>query len=411
MSGATRTKRAMLRDAPFVALLAVLTVQALRRHVGDRYLVPSGSMEPVLHGHPVQGDQVLVDKTANAAARRRGDIVVVAHPEQAGQQLVKRIAACGDVLGEAWIDIRQGDVWLGDDPQRLQREQKDPLAARARRVRWAVAEPGTHDDHLELAAAGPGGRTPPLASTADEARSLLRARAGRRLRALPAGCIGAARPVDATFLDVTGARSPLGADVNVNDAGIELVVDALAGELLATIDCRAGVLTFHWQPTSGRVVLWRDGVDVDSAVVPVGTGAGRVEFGLLDDRVFFHVDGAPAPFVVGLAAAWTAPPPGSPPSPPRSVVHVGCVGKGAGLQWRRLTVFRDVHAWREPIVGPPGQPGSWPRNVPPGHWFLLGDSSFDSRDSRQFGAVSSATFLGVPWAVLGPWPRARWVTP
>jgi type IV secretory pathway protease TraF len=49
--------------------------------------------------------------------------------------------------------------------------------------------------------------------------------------------------------------------------------------------------------------------------------------------------------------------------------------------------------------------------VPTGRWFLLGDSSFDSHDSRQFGAVDTRLFLGTPCCVLGPWPRTRWVRP
>ena len=38
----------LLCDALVVALVAVLTVQGLRRWYGDRYLVPSDSMRPVL---------------------------------------------------------------------------------------------------------------------------------------------------------------------------------------------------------------------------------------------------------------------------------------------------------------------------------------------------------------------------
>lgn len=413
MSAAYRKAAPILRDATFVSLLAVLTVQSLRQWVGDRYLVPSGSMEPVLHGDPVHGDMVLVDKTADAAERRRHDLVVVVHPEDPGQQMVKRLVARGDVAAESWINIEQGDLWFGEDPERLQREEKDPLQSRAMRARWAVADAAAGDvadPRLDLAAGSVGPHVPPLASTVEEARSLLaNRRGGRRGRALPPGCIGTARPVDASFLDAAGVRGPVGADVNVTDCGIELDLDALDGDLLGNVDSRAGALTFHWQPAAGRVVLWRDGVEVAAGAVRAGAPAGRVEFGLLDGRAFFWIEGEAAAWVVPLDPRWTTPPPGQAPAPVRTLVHVGCVGRGAGLRWRRLCVFRDVFAWRDPIVRLPGQPSSWPRYVPPGQWFLLGDSAFDSRDSRQFGPVPAATFLGLPRVVLGPWPRTRWV--
>jgi hypothetical protein len=47
--------------------------------------------------------------------------------------------------------------------------------------------------------------------------------------------------------------------------------------------------------------------------------------------------------------------------------------------------------------------------VAPGHWFLLGDNSFDSRDSRHFDAVASASFVGRPLAVLAPASQRRWL--
>lgn len=401
----------LLRDATFVSLLAVLTVQGLRHWVGDRYLVPSGSMEPLLHGHLKDGDMVFVDKVARASSRQRHDLVVVAHAEKAGDQMVKRLVARGDVATECWINIEQGDLWLGDNPQQLQREQKDPLQSRDMRVLWALAaEPTAVTPRLDLAASQ-AGQLPPLASTAAEARNLLSARRrGRLARSLPVGCIGTAQPVDSSYIDATGTPSPASSDVNVSDCGIEIDIDELDGELLATIDSRAGVLTFHWQPGTGNLVLWRNGIDVASSQLRAAALPKRVEFGLLDDRVFFWLDGEPAACLVQLESSWTKSP-GDTPQPVRTLVHVACIGNGTGLRWRWLRVFRDVFHRRDPIIGPPGQPGSWPRNVPPGHWFLLGDSTFDSRDSRQFGPVPASTFLGVPRLVLGPWPRARWVRP
>ena len=408
-------------DALAVAIVAVATFQALRLGYGDRYLVPSGSMQPVLHGDPKDGDVVFVDKTARAESLRRHDLVVVRHPENPGQPLVKRIAACGDDRSSRWIDIRQGDVWLGDSPQRLVREQKDPLVARSQRVAWADTAVPASASLLDLRAARATNgewRLPPVAAVADEVRSAFRGEARRRRRAaldgprLPEGCIGTSRAVDAGYLTVTGQRPTVGTDHGVFDCGMELELAGAAGELLATIETRGEALTFHWQPAQRRVVLWRNGENVGEHALAVAD-ARHVEFGRLDDRVWFCLDRRPDGLVVvPRAAEWNTADENGMPGGPRSVVHVAAVGPAdAALCIRRLAVFHDVFAWRDPIVGLPGQPGTWPREVPPGHWFLLGDSAFDSRDSRQFGAVPASSLLGVPTRVLGPWSRRRSLRP
>lgn len=405
---------ALARDALFVALAAVATVQSLRKFVGDRYLVPTGSMEPALHGDAADGDVVYVDKLADAATLRRHDLAVVAHPSDPGQLLVKRIAARGVDADACWIDLRQGDVWLGPDAQRLQREQKDPITARGMRASWAasVGSPAARDG-LDLRAADGGLALASLGSLAT-AQAQLRpeARAARRQRdgaPLPDGCIGAARPVDAGCVMVDGMRSRVGADVPVADAGMAVAFAALQGELLLTIETRHEALTWRVQPAANKAALWRDGEPLREFDLPAPRGL--VEFGLLDDRVFLIGDGRrDAMLVVPREAAWN-PAPGQPTPGPRALAWVGVVGDGARLQATYVEVFRDVHHWREPILGMPGQAGGWPRHVPAGQWFLLGDSAFDSHDSRHFGPVAAVAFAGVPRAVLGPWPRARWVAP
>ena len=406
---------ALARDALFVAFAAVATVQALRLRVGDRYLVPTGSMEPVLHGDPAHGDVVYVDKLADGAARRRHDLVVVAHPAEPGQLMVKRIAARGDDPDACWLDVRQGDLWLGPDAQRLQREQKDPLAARGMRATWAQA-PGSPaaQQRLDLRACAPGTFALAGGAAVEVARTALRpaARQARRLRdgsPLPDFAIGAARPVDASCIDATGAALRVGADVAVQDVGMALAFARLRGDLLLSVETRGETLTWHVQPAAAAVTLWRDGVDVQRWPLPAPRGL--VEFGLLDDRAFLVCDGRRDALVAHARdPAWN-PPPGALPNGPRALVWAAVAGDDAALDLAYVEVFRDAFAWRDPILGMPGQAGGWPRHVPAGQWFLLGDSAFDSHDSRHFGPVPAASFVGVPRGVLGPWSRARWVGP
>jgi len=163
------------------------------------------------------------------------------------------------------------------------------------------------------------------------------------------------------------------------------------------------------QPAAAAVTLWRDGVDVQRWPLPAPRGL--VEFGLLDDRAFLVCDGRRDALVVHARdPAWN-PPPSALPNGPRALVWAAVAGEGAALDLAYIEVFRDAFAWRDPILGMPGQAGGWPRHVPAGQWFLLGDSAFDSHDSRHFGPVPAASFVGVPRGVLGPWSRARWVGP
>ncbi len=408
--------KSMLRDAVLVAGLAIVTVLALRRWVGDRYLVPTGSMEPLLHGNPKGGDIVFVDKRADQARVRVGDLVVVKHPTEPGQQMVKRVAASGDNV-DCCINIKDGDVWRGPDLQRLVREEKDPLAARSRQVPWARGDgPLAQRDRLALAAAVPvdgSWRLPAAAGRADTLRASLREGANRARHAANGtleGHVGTARPVDAGFLDRAGNVRDVGSEHRVHDCSLTVQCTIGGGEVLATVDRAEAAFTFHWQPASGRVALWCNGEDIATGSVPRGDRASQsLEFGFLDDRLYFCVDADAARLFVVKRPEW--PERGKVARTQLWLAVVDGEGSKADFTFGEIAVHHDVFADREPISGLRGQPGSWPRRVSAGHWFLLGDSPFDSRDSRHFGEVPMASFVGVPWCVLGPWPRMRWVMP
>lgn len=399
----------MLRDALVVALIAVVTVQGLRRWVGDRYLVPTDSMQPILYGDPVDGDVVFVDKTARAADRRRGDLVVVADESQPGHQLVKRIAARGDEPNESFLDIRNGDVYLGPNQQQVERVVKDPADPTTPRVPWGALA-GTDDareviDARALTGAGPW-QLPPMAAVLADARAKLRPRA-RRARhrdplagVLPEGAVGTRRAMDCTFLDLAGARSLTGADVTATDCGMTVDFEAVRGVVLCTIDSADFAVTFVLDCAARRVTVWNDDEAGASEALDDLSWQGRLTFGRLDGRDYLLLDGA-----LALAAPVT----GTSRLPkPRTYLSVALVGE-APASIRSLAVFRDVYSYRPPEQSVPGGPKKWPVYVARGEWFLLGDNAFDSRDSRQFGPVKVDAFLGVPRCVIGPWDRRRWI--
>ena len=296
----TSTTTKTVRDALCVAAVAVLTVQGLRRFAGDRYLVPSDSMQPVLYGDPVEGDVVFVDKLARAGDQRRGDLVVVANPQAPGRQLVKRVVASGDEE-LCWIDILKGDVWLGENAQQVRREVKEPRDAMAQSVTWAVAgAPGPSLALLDMSAAVEiegGWRMPPMARSVADARVAFRGGAHaarhdpRASSALPRGVVGTRRAVDAAFLDLLGERSLGGDDVAVVDCGLELSFGDWPQTLLFSIDSSEAAVTFAWSPADDVLQVWVDGVVVaEERGVLARSWGGAAIYGRLDGRDFLLLD-------------------------------------------------------------------------------------------------------------------------
>ena len=90
------TKPVGRRALTVTVVLLVLVGAVLRWQVAEPFLVPSGSMEPTLHG----GDHVLVDKLAyRSGPPIRGDLIVF-HRPRTGEIMLKRVVAvAGDEVG------------------------------------------------------------------------------------------------------------------------------------------------------------------------------------------------------------------------------------------------------------------------------------------------------------------------
>ncbi len=93
--------------------------------------------------------------------------------------------------------------------------------------------------------------------------------------------------------------------------------------------------------------------------------------------------------------------------------RVGFGGETCRARFRGIRVLRDryyTNAGRYAVQPDPPSPDAHPLvNLGPGYYFVLGDNSAISQDSRIFGDVPAADIVGRPVAVVWPLDRRRWL--
>ena len=117
-------------------LLSILLALGIRTFVAEARWIPSGSMEPTLHGSPNQweADKIIVDKVSyKFSDPKRGDIVVFSptenlQKEQYQDAFIKRVIG---LPGEK-IELKNGQVHIDGKPltekQYLAQEQKTEIS-------------------------------------------------------------------------------------------------------------------------------------------------------------------------------------------------------------------------------------------------------------------------------------------
>lgn len=381
-------KRATLARIAWTLAATLAALLLVRTFVGDVYHVDSGSMEPTLWGAEGGGEWVFVRYTDAPPARQ--DLVVAQRPDE-DAPIVKRVLglpgesiqiAGGDVLVNGrriaaadprppWVVVyEQGERALGDRFP-ITAAQRDlwsgapgvvRLDARSERLDGASRlgvlrfEPSFDDDYL-----GPDGELVRGTTQARDARV----------------------EMDAVMHDV-GSLLRIGLSEQ-NDRFQAVAVADEGGSCRLAIVRRAGDESI---------------VNLASARVDWPLGASRrLTFENRDNVLRFEVAGAPA---LTVAYAENTFFPFDTAREGRSLGdRVWFGGEQGRFEFRRVRVLRDFSYTDRGTFGV-GAPCA----LGPDEYFLLGDHSSQSRDSRESGPVPARDIVGRPVAVV--WPPARW---
>ncbi|MEW6746306.1 MAG: signal peptidase I [Planctomycetota bacterium] len=383
-----RPWRVALRLVVALVVLYFLT----RGFILDGFIVRSGSMEPLFHGHPDEGDRLLILKPFyDFVAPRRFDLVVFRGPAaenhgEKGGLMVKRVVAHG---GET-LALRNGDLYVNGELVRKNRTEFDDLLIAVKRWRCSDEDPDfvfgrgyfVRTGGALVEDAGTLGPDDPATMVeGPDVRDDIPAAEGRP--AVPGEVL------------VGDLRLRVRFEVLEDRGFVELRLQEEVDVFRARIGTRGaggGVKLYHNQAANPRNQVAAD----DSFR---GLDAGTVhelEFYNIDNRVGLLLDGRP---LLGeyeyesntllAGGTWRNRPAFGAP--------------GAKVAFHEVKIDRDVY-WVSR-----GRLAAEPCAVSEGHVFVLGDNSRLSLDSRdvEIGDVPLRSIVGRPLLIFYPLGRFR----
>jgi signal peptidase I len=396
-----RKKKGLVARLPWRGLLVLAVGLALvRLFLCTQLRVPTGSMEPTIHGDPAHGDEILVFKPwYHVFSPDHGDLVVF---QRSGDDVrsdetvaVKRVAAVG---GEA-IRIEDGDLWItppGGTEKRVVkayhefRGQLVPLCAE-RFNATAESRFSANSAKVDFRRGSMTFGTSP--EETDDVSVELSTRAVR---------------FDDGWLDEHGVVHT-GKDP-IRDVLFDLEVELLDSELVLTFEFGIGgdTLRFMVVPLApGHQLQFTRETVVSGAQYQSGVRMRQISTGRKHRLEFWQIDGNVG-FAVDGGLEFEEPLPGG-----TRVMRVGSEVRDVSLSVRhgrlratRWDVLRDLHY----TVSSDMQHGvDEAYEVPNGEIFVLGDRSSESVDSRHYGSIRVSDLLGAPLMVVAPLQRLRWL--
>jgi len=379
------------------AVGAVVLALIIRSFAIQPFTIPTGSMEPTLHGDYTRGDKILADKGALAFSDpERLDVVVFKFPEDVGKKrdFIKRLVG---MPGEAF-EIRRGDVYINGDILRKPLHKQKGI--------WA---------QVDVADLSKPSLSQPWATSHD-----MPSQNGSML------LDGRQQPASLWYNNLVANSSPS------SSRETDLVGDLMAELKLALVDAQSGEITITLQDLGGEVrplrfssprvfgslrgtsvasisfdqdgatcSIQRNGVEIDSVRTALWSPDEfhSLEFSSYDDTVNLILDGEvliSEQFTPSLGAQVL---PASLP-PPLGVTATNC-----RVALRRIGLHRDVY-WTN--MAPWGDEGMV-LHIPQAQFVVLGDNSPSSEDSRRW---MNSPFVPrenlVARASVIFWPPQRW---
>ncbi|HKB15551.1 MAG TPA: S26 family signal peptidase, partial [Planctomycetota bacterium] len=387
-----RIRLSARRRLALLVLLALLLAAVIGLDAGfDAYAVPTGSMEPLLHGDRSTGDRVLVRSLGGLGPTlRRFDLAVFRSPD--GVHCVKRVAGRPNER----VQILEGDLYVESALLRKDRGEREAVLV-------TIFDPDRD----------------PGAGFWEPAGGAWRAEGGARVfdatdAAGSPALLRYGAPVRDDYLDPDGRR--VAGRLAVSDLSLEALLTPLTegGELRIELSGRGdrflfalerrgdrGLARIARRSPKGEEVLLRG----ETAALPTGVPV-RLEAVNVDQRLAFLVDGREIlpPFDYDRPATGLPPGGAAGPADGGETSGGGAALGGLGLRARlgRVRLRRDLHYEARGRYGV-----ERPVDLGPDEYFFLGDNSGESLDCREWGPVEGRALLGTPVFIYWPPRRIR----